>query len=186
MSVSPARWSASKNEPSGSRLTLRKWAKCTRGAELFRHRDDIVPRVRAERAGAKGHAVGVRRNGCKQLAKVVRGRHDAGQAEEREGRIVGMDRKAHAFLLGDGGDLAHEFDQIGAQALDRHVFIGRQHTPEAVPVIGEVARGQPVDQRPLKRLLLARAHRLEAFARRGDAVRRIVALGVSRPRMKRS
>ena len=91
-----------------------------------------------------------------------------------------MDGEAHAFLLGDVGDLAHEFDQIGAQALDRHVLIGRQHTPEAFPVIGEIARGQPVDQRPLKLLLFARSHRLEALARGGDAVRRIVAFGARR------
>ena len=92
-----------------------------------------------------------------------------------------MDGEAHALLLGDGGDLAHEFDQIGAQAFDRHVLIGRQHTPEALPVVGEIARGQPVDQRPLKLLLFAGRHRLEALARRGDAVRSIVAFGVFTP-----
>ena len=92
-----------------------------------------------------------------------------------------MDGEAHALLLGDSGDLAHELDQIGAQAFDGHVLIGRQHTPEAFPVVGEIARGQPVDERPLKLVLFARSHRLAALARRGDAVRSIVALGVFAP-----
>ena len=119
MSVSPARWSASKNEPSGSRLTLRRWAKCTRGPNSLRHGDDIVLRVRAERAGAERHPVGVGGHGGKQLAQVIGGRHDPRQAKDRERRIVGMDGEAHALLLGDGGDLAHERDEIGAQAFDR-------------------------------------------------------------------
>ena len=92
-----------------------------------------------------------------------------------------MDGEARALLLGDGGDLAHELDEIGAQAFDRQVLIGRQRAPETVPVVGEIARRQPVDQRPLKLLLFARRHRLEALARRGDAVRRIVAFGVLAP-----
>ena len=103
-------------------------------AKLPRHRDDIVLSIRAERAGAERHPIGVGRNGRKQLAKVIRGRHHSRQAEERERRIVRMDGEAHALLLGDCGDLAHEFDQIGAQIFDRQVLIGRQHTPEAVPV----------------------------------------------------
>ena len=89
-----------------------------------------------------------------------------------------MDGEARPLLLGDGGDLAHELDQIGAQVFDGHVLVGRERAPEAFPVVGEIARGQPVDERPLEFLLFARRHRLEAFARRGDAVRSIVALGV--------
>ena len=92
-----------------------------------------------------------------------------------------MDGEAHALLLGDGGDLAHEFDQIGAQALDRHVLVSCERAPEAFPVVGEIARGQPVDEGPLKLLLFGRRHRLEAFARGGDAVRSIVAFGVLAP-----
>ena len=89
-----------------------------------------------------------------------------------------MDGQACPLLLGDGGDLAHEFDQISAQVLDRHVLVKLERAPEAFPVVGEVARGQPVDERPLELLLFDECHRLEAFARGGDAVRSIVALGV--------
>ena len=92
-----------------------------------------------------------------------------------------MDGEAHALFLGDGGDLAHERDQVGAQAFGRHVLIGRQHAPEALPVVGEIARRQPVDERSLKLLFLAGRHRLAALTRGGDAVLRIVALGVIAP-----
>ena len=34
-----------------------------------------------------------------------------------------MDGEPRALLLGDGGDLAHELDQIGAQVFDRHVLV---------------------------------------------------------------
>ena len=88
-----------------------------------------------------------------------------------------MDGEARAFLLGDRGDLAHEREEVGAQVFDPHVLVEGEGAPEALPVVGEVARRQPVDQRPLKFIDLARRHRLEAFARRSDALGRIVRLG---------
>ncbi len=92
-----------------------------------------------------------------------------------------MDGEARAFLLGCRGDLAHECKQVGAQALDRHVLVGCERALEALPVIGEVARRQPVDQRPLQVLHFARAHRLEARPGRIDLRVRIVALGAVAP-----
>ena len=92
-----------------------------------------------------------------------------------------MDGEARAFLLGDRGNLAHERDEVGAQVFDRHLLVGRQRALEALPVVGEVARRQPVDKRPLQLLHFARRHRLKASARRRDALGRILALGAVAP-----
>ena len=99
------------------------------------------------------------------------------RAEDREGRIVGMDGEPCAFLLGHLGDLAHKGDQIGAHVFDADLRIERERPPEAHAVVSEIARGQPVDQRPLERLSLIRRHRLETRAGRGDPRRRVASLG---------
>ena len=92
-----------------------------------------------------------------------------------------MDGEPSALLLGCRGDLAHERDEVGAQILDRHVLVGCQSALEALPVVGEVARRQPVDKRPLQLLHFPRRHRLEARTRRSDALGRIVTLGPVAP-----
>ena len=92
-------------------------------AELARHGDEIVLRVRAERAGAEGDAAGGRRDGGEELAHVLGGRHDPRQAEDRERRIVGMDGEPRALLFGDFRDLAHEGDEVGAQVLDPDILV---------------------------------------------------------------
>ena len=86
--------------------------------EFARHGDEIVRRVRAERAGAERDAAGLRRHGGEQFAHVLGGRQHARQAEDREGRVVRMDGEARALLFRRLGDLAHEGDQVGAHLLD--------------------------------------------------------------------
>src|SRR5580692_10746165 len=92
-----------------------------------------------------------------------------------------MDGETRALLLGDRGDLAYERDEVRPQVFERHVLVRREHAPEAFPVIGEIARRQPVDERSLKLLLFAWAHRLAALTRGHDTIRIIVALGVFAP-----
>ncbi len=145
-------------------------------AEFRKHGRQIVGAVGAEGAGAEGEPAGRGGDGGEQRPHVRGRRHHARQAEDREGGIVGVDGEPHAFLLRHFRDLADEGDEVGAQVLDADVAIAPQRLAEARAVVGEIARGQPVDQRAFEFGALVRAQRFEPGAGLRPALRRIVFL----------
>ena len=80
--------------------------------KFARHGDEIIARVRAERARAEGEAAGLQRHGGEQFSHILGGGEHPRQAKNREGRVVGMDREPRALLFRDRGDLAHEGDEV--------------------------------------------------------------------------
>ena len=113
--------------------------------EFSHHRDEVVVGARPERAGAKRHAVGQGRNGGEQCAIVGGGRDDARQAEQRERRIVGMDRQPRPEFGGDRRDLADEGEEIGPQIGGREPGVGAQSLEEASARVFGLARRHAAD-----------------------------------------
>lgn len=85
--------------------------------ETLEHGQEIIVRPHAIGAGAEGEPVRRALNPAEEPGRVLGHRDDARQAEQRARRVVGVDRKAHPFLLGDRHHRVEERTQAFAQAL---------------------------------------------------------------------
>ncbi len=149
-------------------------------AQPVDHAGQVVVGARAQRSSAERHAVGPRVDGIQHLGVIGLRRHDPGQAQQRERRIVRMATEPHAQLFRQRRDLAEEIDEIAAQALgvdavvlgqvftnaiDRKAFGGaRQAAGNVVHQSAAVAIGHGM-QAPLGRVTDLAG---EAFPRAGS------------------
>jgi len=78
----------------------------------------------AERAGAEADAVGGVVHAVEEILQVFERAHDAGQAEDGEGRIVGVDGQLHAAVGGGFADLLLEVAEVIAQGLRVDILVG--------------------------------------------------------------
>ena len=141
-------------------------------AEGGDHPDEVVVGARAVGADAEGQPVRRAVIGVEERARVVGGRDDPRQPEERDRRVVGMDAEADAHLLGDRHHLVQELAEALAEFERAHPGIELEEVEERRPVIGEVGAGKAGEDDPLQFLLARLAHGPEARLRRRRADRR--------------
>jgi hypothetical protein len=124
MSVSPARCALSSKltrrpSPSASRVVLRRCAKWMRGP-MRRTNATGSKSARTPRDPVQKVAPFAGLGTASSTDVVAQRRHHPRQAQEREGRIVGVAAQAQAQVLGDGDDLLEEHDQVAAQVVRPH------------------------------------------------------------------
>ena len=141
-------------------------------AEALRHGHQVVLGIGAIGTGTERDTVGRAGHGVEEFLRILRSGIDARQAEERKGRIVGMDRQPDAHLFGGLGDLAHEEEEMFAQAFRRDVAVLVELVQEALAVIDCLARRNPVDQVAFDLCGAALRPGGQALLRRGDPFRR--------------
>lgn len=118
MSVSSSRCAASWNDAPIVRSSIATWA----GAG-HAHAGQVVvgpcPQdSRGQRDGIEGNI-----DGNHHCPVICHGRHDTGQARQREGRIVGVAARPHADVSGQGRDFGQEVGQMAAQPLGREAVV---------------------------------------------------------------
>ena len=92
-------------------------------SELAGHLHDIVVGTCREAACAEGEAVVLVGHGVEEPLDILFGAHDAWQAENLDGGIVGVDAHIHVALLADGHDSLEEVLHVLAQLLLVDAFI---------------------------------------------------------------
>jgi len=149
--------------------------------EAVDHGEDVVVGPRRERARAEAEAVRRRRRRGEDRSEVRLRAHDARQAEERHGRVVGVDREQDAGGLGRGRDRGDERGQVGARGRRVDAVVLREdraeprgvardlgrHLARQAPDHGRLERRarRRVERRPPR----ARARRRRGVVRRGRA-----------------
>ena len=141
------------------------------------HGGQVVVRPRAERAGAEAQSVRHRRYGGIEMIEVVGRADHTGQAENGEGRVVGMDDERNADFLGDRADRTQEGDMVGAQCLGVDPGIAVDRAQKGGGVEAFFAAGKSCDDRAFELVAFLRRHRGEALGGGGANGLRIIRLG---------
>ena len=105
----------------------------------------VEPLVHPKRTGAERGAIGGQIDGIQHGGIIVGGGHDAGQAEEGEGRIVRMAAEAQAEVLCDRGHFGKKVDQVAAQLCRADPVIGGKQSAHVVDPPAIVRTRQPRD-----------------------------------------
>ena len=90
----------------------------------------VVGAAYAQGAGAEAESVALVGHGVYQRLEVLAATHDARQAEDGHGRVVGMDDELDAHFIGHGADFAQEVDEVLAEAFGRDVLVAVQFVLE--------------------------------------------------------
>ena len=115
------------------------------GVEVADHLRDVVVGVGAERAAAQGEAVAGAVHHVHYGFEVLMVFDDARQAEDGEGRVVGVDGHFDARLFGGGDDGFEEVFEVFAQIVFGNVFVGVKKAVEVGEAFGFPAgQGQAV------------------------------------------
>eukprot|EP00964_Phaeocystis_antarctica_P018174 scaffold10067_cov67-Phaeocystis_antarctica.AAC.7 len=134
---------------------------CARAAGLALRatsRDHKAPR-RAVASHAKGQSVVPAVDGTEHMLDVILGGDDAWQPEQRQRRVVRVDRQHDARLLGDGHHLDEEVAQVGAQPRMVDVLVGVEGELELGERVGlDHAARHPRDHRLCECLDARRRH----------------------------
>ena len=103
---------------------------------------EVVGGVGAEGAGAEGEAVRLVVEGTEDGGDVPCPGADARQAQQRAGRIVGVDGHADAGFDGGGHDGMEEGGEVGAELLGTGVAIAVEHAAQAFDVVAVEGAGE--------------------------------------------
>ena len=94
------------------------------------HRRQVVVGTHTQRPCAQAEAVGLARHGIDEPLEVVGRRHDAGQAENRHWRVVGMDDQTDASLFGHGAYFLQEIDKVRTETVGIDIVVAVEFTLE--------------------------------------------------------
>ena len=122
----------------------------------------VVGAAYAEGAGAEAEAVALVGHGVYQRLEVLATTHDARQAEDGHGRVVGMDDELDAHFIGHGADFAQEVDEVLAEAFGRDVLVAVQFVLELLQREALFRAGQSGYHVADEALLVLIGHLLEA------------------------
>ena len=132
--------------------------------EAGHHGGAVVGAADAERTGAEAEAVAGVGHGVDERLEVFGTAHDAWQAQDGHGRVVGMDDELHAHFVGHGADFAQEVDEVPAQAFGRDVLVAVQFVLELLQREAFFRTGQASYHVADEFLLVFVGHLLEAGA----------------------
>lgn len=127
------------------------------------HALDVIVGRRAVAPHAKGQPVVPAVDGTEYVLDVILGGDDARQPEQRQRRVVRVDRQHDARLLGDGHDPSQEVAQVGAQPRVVDVLVGVEGELELGECVGlDHAARHPRNHRLRERLDARRRHARES------------------------
>ena len=132
--------------------------------------DRVVVRARPQRAGAERDTIGPQVDGIEDLPVMRLGRHDARQAEQREGRIVRVAAQAHAQLFGQRRHLRQEVDHVLLQLGLGDIVVFREVQLHIVEREFLCRAGQAKDDVAGELLLAGVIHLGEALRGLGDHI----------------
>ena len=146
-------------------------------AQPLDHAGQVVVGVGAQRAGAEAQAVRGGGDAVEQRGEVRLGTGDAGETEQRKGRIVGMEDEADAERIGVRAHRAQKGDVILAQAIGIDAGIILHRGQKARGGEAFLAARQAGEDRRLQRVAVRRRQPREQRGGGGDAGRRVIGLG---------